>query len=182
LLAAKLLLLPLAYAATAWSAFTDDRPQLEGELPKDAYSPRSYTLVLPLAFALDWWKTLFWIAKNYLPSPPGLGDMSGDHLVRLPGEPGLVATSATQPLPAAPVAKPTETLTGLAAKALDAAADALYALADQLPSRDKPGSKLGAALQAFTVQAWRTAETAAGLWPAAGSDAARYVRRWRRKQ
>ena len=49
--ATKLLLLPLAYAATAWSALTgDDSPLRRGARPlaPDEYSPAGYALLLPL--------------------------------------------------------------------------------------------------------------------------------------
>jgi hypothetical protein len=173
MLAAKLALLPLAYAATAWSAFLDDREQLKkGPLPKDAYSPLSYTLVLPQAFALDWWKTFYWLVRNLMPSS-GLGDTSGDHLIRLPGEPGSSRASKQ--------AGRRDTLETVAAQALDVAGDALHAFSKRLPSRGQSGSKLGEALAGFTEQAWRAAAAAADLLPAASSDAAGYVRRWRRK-
>jgi hypothetical protein len=168
LLAAKLALLPFAYSATAWSLLTDGRQQSELALPKDAYAPASYAMVLPMAFALDWWKTVYWLIKNFIPSPPGLGDMSGDHIERLPGEPALAPPNP--PTPGGP-----------AAHALAAAGDALHALAARLPSRGETNSKLGAALQTFTDQAWRTAGAVAGMLPSLRPEPSGYRRRWRIK-
>lgn len=170
--AAKLALLPLAYAATAWSALTPDKRQRP--LPKDAYEPSSYALLLPLAFSLDWWKTLYWLAKSLAPGP------AGDD----PDNPDTDADDAPATGPAAPgasAAAASEAFAGLTAKALNAAGGALQALAKRLPSRDEPPTRLATALFAFSDQAWRTLHVAAAQFsPPAGSRGS-YQRRWRVK-
>jgi hypothetical protein len=164
--------LPLAYAATAWSALTPDKRQRP--LPKDAYEPSSYALLLPLAFSLDWWKTLYWLAKSLAPGP------AGDD----PDNPDTDADDAPATGPAAPgasAAAASEAFAGLTAKALNAAGGALQALAKRLPSRDEPPTRLATALFAFSDQAWRTLHVAAAqLSPPAGSRGS-YQRRWRVK-
>ena len=81
-LAIKLALLPFAYACTAWAAVVDEQP-LIGRLPSSAaerapmmkaapqnsYSPLTYSLLLPVAFTLDWWKTAYWLTRKLLPDP-----------------------------------------------------------------------------------------------------------------
>lgn len=65
-LAAKLALLPAAYAAAAWADLASARTIKEENLAADAYAPSSYTLMLPLDFAKDWWTTAYWLAKALL--------------------------------------------------------------------------------------------------------------------
>ena len=168
--AAKLALLPFAYAATAWSALTGDKRL--GPLPKDAYEPSSYALLLPLAFTLDWWKTLYWLARSLAPGPdagdPDDPDADAD---------ALLAAAARGTLGAAP----SEALAKLTAKTLNAAGGALQALAARLPSRDEPPTKLAAALSAFSDQAWRTLHVAAAQLSAPVAGRRSYQRRWRVK-
>lgn len=61
LLAAKLALLPSAYAASAWAALTD--PASNNDAAASATDP----LLLPLSFALDWWKTAYALARTVAP-------------------------------------------------------------------------------------------------------------------
>lgn len=64
LLAAKLMLMPAAYAATAWSAWHPDGRQSETPLGPDDYADTTATLLLPLQFTLDWWVNVYWLAKH----------------------------------------------------------------------------------------------------------------------
>ncbi|HEY1447107.1 MAG TPA: FAD-dependent oxidoreductase, partial [Caulobacteraceae bacterium] len=81
-LAIKLALLPFAYSCTAWAAAVDEKP-LIGRVPASAdqrapmmkakpensYSPLTYSLLLPVAYTLDWWKTAYWLTRKLLPDP-----------------------------------------------------------------------------------------------------------------
>jgi hypothetical protein len=181
--AAKLALLPAAYAATAWTAFTgEDSPLRRGfaPMPNDAYSPASYALMLPLAFTLDWWKTLYWLVRDLSARPSGGGgppDGAGanDGPIVLTSEAGATGERAR---PSAP-----ETLAALAGKALMAAGEALMALAERLPTREDPAapSNLASALQSFSDQAWRTLQAAASRAPGPDPAPGAYQRRWRVK-
>jgi predicted NAD/FAD-dependent oxidoreductase len=72
-LAAKLLCMPFAYAATAWSGLLSTAAgRRQGPLPPKKYSPATYSLLLPLAFTMDWWKTLYWLARRL--AAPGGGE------------------------------------------------------------------------------------------------------------
>ena len=179
-LAAKLALLPFAYAASAWSAAIDPASKIsESELPADTYSPMTATLVLPGAFAMDWWKTAYWLAKAVLYNQPEadtdqLGGKAG-------GEAGAGVGPTDDDVPP-------ESLAALGAKALSTAADFLHAIASRAAA-EVPGAG-GADAPA------RLAATAKGVWsriqsryeanPADGAAArpgpGRYQRRWRVKR
>jgi hypothetical protein len=83
-LALKLAMLPFAYAATAWAAMDDqkpliartpaDRAPMAKAAPQNSYSPLTYSLLLPVAFTLDWWKTAYWLARKILPADQALVD------------------------------------------------------------------------------------------------------------
>jgi len=81
-LALKLSLLPFAYACTAWAAVVDAQPLIGRShspaakrapmmkaAPENSYSPLTYSLLLPVAFTLDWWKTAYWLTRKVLPDP-----------------------------------------------------------------------------------------------------------------
>jgi hypothetical protein len=74
-LAAKLVLLPFAYAASAWAAIGEgdslspapsDAPSApptpNGAPP--AYVPAKRALLLPFDYAVDWWRTVFWLQRS----------------------------------------------------------------------------------------------------------------------
>lgn len=63
-LAAKLALLPLAYSASALSAF---RGVLAIRKPNEeiaAYVPAARAVLLPLDYTVDWWRTAYWLARS----------------------------------------------------------------------------------------------------------------------
>ena len=170
LLWAKLALLPAAYAATALSA-------LKGaELPPkrlaaNAYSDTSYIPLLPLAFALDWWKTLYWLARRMTPDAPGASPQPGGG-----ADPGDVAVGiGPWTLPAF-----VTLLRQILSPAAVAAANSTSKDVDGPTAPPAPGERLTAAFSAFASQAWRTAQT--GFDPghiARPAGGAR--RRWRAK-
>lgn len=64
-LAAKLALLPVAYAASAWSAVQSTvAGRKSGADAVAAYSRGRYALLLPLNFAMDWWRTAYWLDRS----------------------------------------------------------------------------------------------------------------------
>ena len=170
LLAAKLALLPFAYGATAWSAALDAGSKKESDLPADAYSPTTAVVALPLTFALDWWKTAYWLAKNVVAdAAAGAGPPTGETLSS--------ASSA---------------LADLGAQALSAVGDLLQDISSRQPSRGETsaesppsGSGLAAAFSAFAGQALQTAQAAFAATRSAGPDPAQastpHQRRWRAK-
>ena len=98
-LAMKLALLPFAYAATAWAAVVDEKPliartdadakatasaPMSKAAPQNSYSPLTYSLLLPVAFTLDWWKTVYWLVRKLDPETPA-GDSDGDATIGLIG-------------------------------------------------------------------------------------------------
>ena len=81
-LALKLGMLPFAYACTAWAAAVDEQPLIGRShspdtkrapamkaAPQNSYSPLTYSLLLPVAFTLDWWKKAYWLTPKLLPVP-----------------------------------------------------------------------------------------------------------------
>ena len=171
LLAAKLALLPFAYGATAWSAALDAGSRRESDLPADAYSPTTAVVTLPLTFALDWWKTAYWLAKNVV-ADAAAGEGA-------PTSETLVSTSSA--------------LADLGAQALAAFGDLLQDISSRQPSRGEaspagaapPGPGLVAAFSAFAGQAIQTAQAAYAATRSAGPDPAQastpHQRRWRAK-
>jgi hypothetical protein len=151
-LAAKLALLPFAYAATAASAYVDKTPT-EGALPYNVYSPKTYSLLLPLAYSLDWWKTAYWLARKMT-----TGETAEDDEV-------------TRPVDVA----------GMIGEAMTLAREALGGFGKSSPGEaagaGRPKS-LGEALATFTEQAVRTVQ-AAYASPLGGEA---YRRRWRMKR
>ncbi|HZZ34355.1 MAG TPA: FAD-dependent oxidoreductase, partial [Caulobacteraceae bacterium] len=196
-LAAKLLLLPLAYASTAWSAITDRETILQkGPQPTDAYSPVTYTPLLPLAFALDWWKTVYWLGRHIAAGETvqghdelGAFSHAEPQAGRIAMAPGAVRAVMT-PGGAEPAAARSAgdhaaigragALVGLGVSTLMTAADVLQTLASRLPTGGEAAgsSNLASALSAFSDQAWRTAQAAASQF---GAGQERYQRRWRVK-
>ncbi|WP_309604883.1 FAD-dependent oxidoreductase [Phenylobacterium sp.] len=169
-LAAKLALLPFAYWATAWSAALDAGRRNETDLPADAYSPITAAVALPLTFALDWWKTAYWLAKNVVAdATAGESAPAGETLVS--------ASSG---------------LADLGAQALAAFGDLLQDISSRQPSRGETsaqsspsGSGLAAAFSAFAGQALRTAQAVHAVTRSAGPDPMQastpHQRRWRAK-
>jgi Flavin containing amine oxidoreductase len=157
-LAAKLALLPLAYLATARSNWDAESTLTKGPLPANRYSTNAYSLLLPLAFTLDWWKTAYWLARRLAPSP---GDTGVD---------------------------PSDTLIGWGAKGLSAASDVLHKMASSKPPGGEGSAtpSVSSALSTLASQAWRTAQAAYAAGQAKGSgqeaDPEPYQRRWRAKR
>lgn len=152
LLAAKLALLPSAYAASAWAALTDPTGR------NDAAAGATDPLLLPLSFALDWWKTAYALARTITPD-----------------------ATATATATAAPAS---QTIARTARSALDTAADALHAFAARQPGRGdtRPPSELATTFAAFAGAAWRAAETALTRPdPARPDPTSPAKRRWRVK-
>jgi hypothetical protein len=52
--------------------------------PQNSYSPLTYSLLLPVAFTLDWWKTVYWLVRKLDPETPG-GDSDADATIGLIG-------------------------------------------------------------------------------------------------
>jgi hypothetical protein len=167
LLAAKLALLPVAYAATAWSNALESSPEKiaqDGPLKPNQYLPSTYSLVLPLAFALDWWKTAYWLGRKAFPGMEGTGepdqnapsyDFFGD-LEKIAGQISQALQPKTAPIEA--------------------------------PAEPPPPPKLGPAFAAFVDQAWRTAQVGytaaqkrAGMPEPDPPPPGPYRRRWRAK-
>jgi hypothetical protein len=153
-LAAKLALLPFAYAATAASAYVDKPPtEPDGALPYNVYSPRTYSILLPLAFSLDWWKTAYWLARKMT-----TGETAEDDEV-------------TRPVDVA----------GMIGEAMTLAREALSGFGPASPgepARAASPNRLGEALATFTEQAVRTVQAAY----ASPQGAEAYRRRWRMKR
>jgi hypothetical protein len=66
LLAAKLALLPVAYGASAWSALLG-RPEEHAAAiagKEMAYPFSTYALLLPFNYAIDWWRTAYWLVRS----------------------------------------------------------------------------------------------------------------------
>ncbi|MGH7024804.1 MAG: FAD-dependent oxidoreductase [Caulobacteraceae bacterium] len=64
LLAAKLALLPAAYAASVASRVLSAADKLRTRgYRSEAYSPIAYTPLLALDYANDWWRTAYWLAR-----------------------------------------------------------------------------------------------------------------------
>jgi hypothetical protein len=155
LLAAKLAMLPLAYAACAWSAAIEARRSAPtASTSPNSYSQATYSLLLPLAFTLDWWKTAYWLVRKSLP-----GGEAEDGLEKEVTPADVASSLATRA-----GALVSEFLQHLAAP--PAAPDPIAAT----PS-------VAAALAALAHQAWRTAQAAAGQ----ASESAAWRRRWRAK-
>ncbi|HEY5289992.1 MAG TPA: hypothetical protein VIJ59_08155, partial [Caulobacteraceae bacterium] len=170
-LAAKLALLPLAYAATAASAYMGAGPvNSEGAMPMNAYSPRTYSALLPLAFTLDWLKTAYWLGRRLLPG----GSPSGEHDDEITVDGGhLVA-------PLAPLLAAVGETVSLAGQWLQDRAGQIE------PTRSAPpaGAAFAAALGTFVDQAQRTARAAyapPSTLDSTGDDDA-HRRRWRTKR
>ena len=152
-LAVKLALLPFAYGASALSAHMDPGPaEKNGVLPRNAYKPSTYSLLLPIAFTLDWWKTAYWLARRLTPGASQ-------------GEPG------------------SEGRTGLMAFAREMTGSIIGAVAaPPTPEGEfKPGERIGKALNAFTGQAWRTAQAAFPQTADTAHPPGEPRRRWRVK-
>jgi hypothetical protein len=161
-LAAKLLLLPLAYAATAWSAAVDGPTELKkGAPPPNSYSQNLYSLLLPLAFSLDWWKTAYWLVRKSLPG----AESSDEAKAMLAG------------------VEPSDTPISLRAMAAEMLKDLMHT-PDKAPTGARTPT-LPDAMAHFLGQAWRTAQagyTAARLAaPAPDPEDRSYRRRWRVK-
>jgi hypothetical protein len=170
-IAAKLALLPFAYAATAWSAALDAGRDKPGPLPADAYSPATAVFSLPLAFALDWWKTAYWLTKN---------------VVADTAKSDGAKKGAADPADADAVVPMTDALTQLGVQALDMLGDGLQALAERQPSRGDAGaaaSALPSALSAFTGQLLQTLRAVADrpAGPEQAPPGGPHQRRWRAK-
>lgn len=172
ILAAKLALMPMAYAATAWSTVLDMGRDKASMLPADAYSPANAASALPLAFALDWWKTATWLAK------------------RLAHDAGVIEDKflpAGGPKAAEPPASASEAALRLGATALNKLGDTLQAFAEQQPGRGEPRSEsaFARALSDVTTQILQTASAVIEAAQARDGDgvppSAPYRRRWRAK-
>ena len=113
-LALKLGLLPFAYACTAWAAVVDEQPLIGRShasadkraptmkaAPQNSYSPLTYSLLLPVAFTLDWWKTAYWLARKVLPDPDA--PVSDDVTIGLVGYAEGVAKGVVDYLNSPPV-------------------------------------------------------------------------------
>jgi hypothetical protein len=161
--AAKLALLPLAYAATAWSALVETLEGRKEPLPADAYSPLSNALILPLAFTEDWLKTAYWLVRNLA------ADVGSARLGMTTCEDDGEAAVGDAPI-------------NVREQALDALGDMFHAISARQPSRGETGSNLSSALSAFSQQFVRTAQVAweqvqAGRGPQPSAEG--YRRRWR---
>ncbi|QUD89365.1 NAD(P)/FAD-dependent oxidoreductase [Phenylobacterium montanum] len=169
-LAAKLALLPFAYAATAWSALSDNGRHDSAMLPADAYSPSTAVAALPLAFALDWWKTAYWLGRKVVRD---IGKLEG----------AAMTTAGAQ------AAKPASSDAALqfGSAALNRLGDALQALSEQQPTRGEPrsGSQFASSLSGFTTQLLKTARAAYEAAQTAAQQGAPpdepHRRRWRAK-
>jgi hypothetical protein len=153
LLAAKLMLLPAAYGASAWAAWQEARAQ-----PSEGFTARSgsenYPLLLPLAYALDWAKTAYSLALEVAPEVREMkaGDVVG--LGTKAGKAGLLA-----------------------------AADLLDAVAARQPKRGETAepSELASAFSNFVGAAVRAAEKAITARSPRPDPQGPYKRRWRVK-
>ena len=167
LLAAKLALLPFAYAATAWAALSDNGEPKADRLPADAYSSLAALSDLPLAFALDWWKTANWLARKVARD---VGKLDGGN--------GQTAGAG---------ALNTDAAVRLGASALEKLGDALQAFSEQQPSRGEPrkGSEFVGAFSHYSSQLRNAARAAFEAAQTAGDTASPggepYRRRWRAK-
>ncbi|HEY7853340.1 MAG TPA: FAD-dependent oxidoreductase, partial [Caulobacteraceae bacterium] len=160
LLAAKLLMLPLAYAASAWSAAFDDKPPKTGPAAANSYAPSTYSILLPLAFTLDWWKTAYWLARKSLPG--GDGEAAG----------GAMETDIS----------PADFLVSLATRASGAASEFVHHLASPAASDPKTATpSVPAALATLAAQAWKTAQAAYVTARPGATDGEPHRRRWRAK-
>jgi Flavin containing amine oxidoreductase len=113
-LAIKLALLPFAYACTAWAAVVDEQPLIGRSAspaakraptmkaaPQNSYSPLTYSLLLPVAFTLDWWKTAYWLGRKLLPDPQA--PVSDDVTIGLVGYAEGMAKAAVDYLNSPPI-------------------------------------------------------------------------------
>jgi hypothetical protein len=153
LLAAKLMLLPAAYGASAWAAWQESKAQTS-----EGFTARSgsenYPLLLPLAYALDWAKTAYSLALEVAPE---VREMKADDVVALgtkAGKAGLLA-----------------------------AADLLDAVAARQPKRGETAepSELASAFSNFVGAAVRAAEKAITARSPRPDPQGPYKRRWRVK-
>jgi phytoene dehydrogenase-like protein len=163
LLAAKLVLMPLAYGATAWSDMIAQRQiDRDGSSPLVTAAPGTYTLMLPLAYAMDWCKTAYWLLRS-LPKPndSASGAASVDGVA------------------------PTDQAIDPAAELLMVASRALKVVAARLPGKDDPQVAAGvSAISALAGKAWESIKTAYGQQQAPvepPDPSAPYQRRWRPK-
>jgi len=108
-LAAKLALLPLAYTAAAWSAIQVGAQARKAGDADPAYATDKRALLLPLDYAVDWWRTAYWLQRSLRKSAGGgpvEGVDAGDEAIGL-GVRGLWASgdaprrAAGQPPPGA---------------------------------------------------------------------------------
>ena len=107
-LAAKLALLPLAYGASAWSALAGGHkppPTADGVPP--AYNPGARAILLPFDYAVDWWRTAYWLQRALVKGTKD-GSVDGVHPTDAPQGLGVrgVWANSSQPLAAAPPAPP----------------------------------------------------------------------------
>ena len=106
-LAAKLALLPVAYAASAWSAVEAAVAGRKANADAvAAYSRGRYALLLPLNFAVDWWRTAYWLDRSLRKSAHESG-VEGVDAADTPvglGVKGLWASAPTLKTASAPAA------------------------------------------------------------------------------
>nr|WP_310522257.1 FAD-dependent oxidoreductase [Polymorphobacter sp.] len=187
--AAKLLLLPLAYGAVFWAA-RDQRQRMEDSgatnIGQNQYTLSEYSLVLPMQFALDWWKSAYWLGRSFIP---------GDNATGMPSSVlnGPTFTNETDFDEAvSPVGRPDDNAIGPVEAALLIAEDALRTIAAALEKRDKKdlaglaagaGAALGG-LSDIAEKAMKAMQSARAASQAATSpaDPGPYKRRWRVKR
>ena len=186
--AAKLLLLPLAYGAVFWAA-RNQRQRMEDsgdtDIGQNQYTLSEYSLVLPMQFALDWWKSAYWLARSLVP---------GDNETDMPGSVlnGPTFTNEADFSEAvSPVGRPDDIAIGPVEAVLRITEDALRSIAAALEKRDNAdlaglAAGAGAALGGLSdiaekamkaMQSNRDARRAA----ASPADPGPYKRRWRVK-
>jgi hypothetical protein len=78
-------------AAAAGPKATASAPMSKAA-PQNSYSPLTYSLLLPVAFTLDWWKTAYWLVRKLDPDTPG--DSDGDATIGLIGYTRTLAQAA----------------------------------------------------------------------------------------
>lgn len=133
--AAKLALLPLAYGAVVWAAYEQQkRLEENGALPlgNAQYSLAEYLVVLPMQFALDWYKSAYWLARSLSVDPKTAGVRSdilhGDSFEGdVPTNPGSLSAVDDD-----------DKVIGLAEATLLVVGDLLDNLARRLPGREDP--------------------------------------------
>ncbi|QUD89364.1 FAD-dependent oxidoreductase [Phenylobacterium montanum] len=149
-LAAKLALLPLAYGASAWSAFSGGQaapPSADGSPP--AYSPGKRALLLPFDYAVDWWRTVYWLQRALLKGAKD-GSVEGVDPADAPmglGVGGLWATGRqplSAPAPATAPPGPSPSPRASVSRSLLAAAAVLAGQTAAMLERAAAGRKGGA--------------------------------------